>query len=214
MTHPSLLSVASEPLCALEHGVERRSADLRELADLSLSQSCGEGLHGETGDELRLGVGARPGLSALGAVDTQSLTEVVHTASVKYLTQEGKERKVLDMPYIITTTETRGVVTQRPMQATLRRHAAATLDEAQRRIDNHREQDALNARPWPADVDSELPASGATVGPLPDGTVIEVEPMVNEFGRPDVRGYLRGWHFPASMDDAEILDAYNAEQEA
>lgn len=50
---------------------------------------------------------------------------------------------------------------------------------------------------------------------LPDGTVIEVKPMVNSFGRPDARGYLqsRGWHLPSSLDEAEVIAAFNSAQE-
>lgn len=131
------------------------------------------------------------------------------------------------MPYVITTTDTRLHADDptaefqpgaKPVQT---RRAVATLGEAQDTtcqmvLAAHAATGQSFNRQWEGWAATELyvDESGGTVGPLPDGTVIKVEPTVNEFGRPDVRGYLRGWHFPASMDDAEILDAYNAAQEA
>jgi hypothetical protein len=76
------------------------------------------------------------------------------------------------MPYII---ETR-MAAEPPNQdvavraAVLSRIAVATLDEARR----EGRRIMANAGEWStADID-ELPESGGTVGPLPDGTVIEV----------------------------------------
>lgn len=81
------------------------------------------------------------------------------------------------MPYVITTKTPEPGIPAGPWGHNVTRHVVATLDEAQRWVNNRREQDALNARPWPADVDSVIPwiATRCTVGPLPDGTVIEVE---------------------------------------
>jgi hypothetical protein len=64
---------------------------------------------------------------------------------------------------------TRVVVAGQPIVS---RHTAATLEEA-RRVGRRLLADH---NVWPtADVDN-LPAAGGTVGPLPDGTTIEVRP--------------------------------------
>lgn len=80
------------------------------------------------------------------------------------------------MPYVITTTTPDPCVAySTPRKPLVTRRAVATLDEAQRLVDNRREQDALNARPWSVAVRGLLNKGGGTIGPLPDGTVIEVE---------------------------------------
>lgn len=77
------------------------------------------------------------------------------------------------MPYVITTTETRGVVTRRTMQATLRRCAVATLDEAIQWVCEYADEYDDPTPSFDALASSIVP-NGGTIGPLPDGTVIEV----------------------------------------
>jgi hypothetical protein len=57
---------------------------------------------------------------------------------------------------------------------------------------------------------ASLPESGGTVGPLPDGTVIEVVPMDEE----EMRSYasISGVNDAYERPMTEILDAYNARQ--
>jgi hypothetical protein len=58
-----------------------------------------------------------------------------------------------------------------------------------------------------------LDEAGGTVGPLPDGTVIEVAPATWR----DLAAQASldiAWVASADTDEAEIIDAYNAEQEA
>ena len=53
-----------------------------------------------------------------------------------------------------------------------------------------------------------LPGAGGTIGPLPDGTVIEVE----RIGWDDLSRAL-GWNPDLALHrKAEIIDAYNAAQ--
>lgn len=78
------------------------------------------------------------------------------------------------------------------------RRAVATVDEAQEYVDQ-------------IDYRYEVPESGGTIGPLPDGTVIEVEAvkwdaLAGETGTP-----------LTAMDGGgteRIIDAYNEAQEA
>ena len=107
------------------------------------------------------------------------------------------------MPYIITTKRLM------PHDAGARAHnsddwprtAVATLDEAR-----HEAWGVVQGRNWMTDVSAyqavsdearALPTEGGTVGPLPDGTVIEVAPM--------------GWH-PDGLTDAEAVVAFNEAQ--
>lgn len=63
----------------------------------------------------------------------------------------------------------------------------------------------------------ELPEAGGAVGPLPDGTLIEVRPTVSWGGAPiGMVRWLReqqGWSIPAGMDEDAAIAAYNEEQE-
>jgi hypothetical protein len=146
------------------------------------------------------------------------------------------------MPFIITTTTPEmadHVAPGQPWPRRVTRCAVAAFDD---RVDDQDEVVEVGVRgkvrdimlglsidaepPWPegsnaanwAAVDAlarpSSPGASVKIGPLPDGTTIAAEEMVNEFGCPDVRGFLRGWHFPAGMDEAEILAAFNAEQDA
>lgn len=120
------------------------------------------------------------------------------------------------MPYIIHV--------MRPAnEAEQRSHAVATIEQARDtavdrvhdRMDAFGEdREALERYGWTSAerAAQDLPEQGGVIS-LPDGYVVEVAPMANVFGVPDVRSYLHGWHFPASMDDAEIIATYNSEQE-
>lgn len=87
------------------------------------------------------------------------------------------------------------------------RRAVATLEEALK----HARECVWLAPNWGetrtarhiAEVDG-LPESGGTVGPLPDGTVIEVESVAWDV----LRERADMTHYNAS--DAAIIDAYNA----
>lgn len=86
------------------------------------------------------------------------------------------------------------------------RHAVATLDEAR---DHVHEMRGYPQSVWQAIA--EMPEGGMTVGPLPDGTVIEVE---------RVSGYALLQRIPHAEDRLGAQDvpgavaAYNAAQEA
>lgn len=111
------------------------------------------------------------------------------------------------MPYVITTT-----YSLRPLGAMSRlsRRAVATLEEARQRVFEIAEDVYGIGRDVGAQVDAcrSLTEAGGTVGPLPDGTVIEVarvpfhELMLRANIEPPENGML----------DAEIIDAYNARE--
>lgn len=94
------------------------------------------------------------------------------------------------MPYIVTTKASR--------------RAVATLDEARAVIRDH----VVNAGVAHGTTADPITNSGGTVGPLPDGTVIEVRPVaVDElagavFDRDDYAPYF----------ESDIIDAYNERQ--
>jgi len=106
------------------------------------------------------------------------------------------------MPYIITTRtfdheHTFGSV---PFINPPTRTAVATLDEARDYTFNARVNDDGQIEP--------LPAEGGTVGPLPDGTVIEVRPI--SFGALASRaGFAQ---FSDERPHAEIIAAFNGAQ--
>lgn len=126
------------------------------------------------------------------------------------------------MPYVIeTTTPPCGAQFRRcqdPEHATVTSYAVATLDEAREAVQDIAAEVtsshpyALDAEPtWPERDALAIPEHGGTVGPLPDGTVIEVRqvswdelaklakhPMANH-ALPD----------PSRVHRAAILDAYN-----
>jgi hypothetical protein len=120
------------------------------------------------------------------------------------------------MPYIITTRETR--------------RAVATLDEARgavwRIITDADIDDRPGTRRTWATVEREkamaLPAAGGTVGPLPDGTVIEVE-WVDWFdvAKVAVDGLDRAFVNAMAADLPEsypgvskrLIDAYNTQED-
>jgi hypothetical protein len=120
------------------------------------------------------------------------------------------------MPYIITTTSEQHIgysltpkVTRRAVATLDKAHAAAAYELRQCDTDSF----AIAARVAEAYA---LPESGGTVGPLPDGTVIEVEPVLIE--NLIFRAGIKAWYVTAArradtaMSDADVIDAYNAAQ--
>ncbi len=122
------------------------------------------------------------------------------------------------MPYIITTIDGYGIkrygidVARHVASA---RRAVATLDEARERVAiQASDRDGWNREGL------ELPAIGGTVGPLPDGTVIEVEQVdwidFERLAR-EAAGTTGDLPPIETFDNdryrAEIIDAYNAAQE-
>lgn len=96
------------------------------------------------------------------------------------------------------------------------RRAVATLDEMHRAVIVAAER-VRAGRTVTADALAAL-SSGGTVGPLPDGTVIEVAQTVSWGGAPiGMARWLReeqGWSIPREMDDEQACAAYNAAQDA
>jgi hypothetical protein len=118
------------------------------------------------------------------------------------------------MPYIITT---HGKADQYGRCPLLSRRAVATLEEARDRTAGEvaaRTSDLLVAEHIIRAVDL-LPESGGTIGPLPDGTVIEVARVLDQDlvrALPDsVRRDLWRRH-AATIPRAELIDAYNARE--
>lgn len=112
------------------------------------------------------------------------------------------------MPYIITTDSPDERLALRGTGIT--RRAVATLDEARARIRNIVVE---SGRPGGTTADPITP-TGGTVGPLPDGTVIEVRAVTpyelwREAGRPASASRTH-----APPDVAVSVDAYNAAQES
>jgi len=122
------------------------------------------------------------------------------------------------MPYTITTWHNEDAVPipviPKPKDT---RRAVATLEEARAAVNNalyRIEGEMDDPRPlagFYAQADT-LPESGGTIGPLPDGTVIEVRRRSWR----DLSPYCR-FHPDAEIGDdpidptpAEIIDAYNA----
>lgn len=137
-------------------------------------------------------------------------------------------------PYIITTTP--GYCSNcdntepldegrcaRCAEPQLTRRAVATLDEAQtywtrRCLDGAAACDTNDdtALTWIEWSRRKVPESGGAQGPLPDGTVIEVERTVSWGGAPiGMVRWLReeeGWSVPSDMDEADAVAAYNEAQ--
>lgn len=110
------------------------------------------------------------------------------------------------MPYIITTTH--GERDMRWPRVT--RRAVATLDEAREAA-----RESVNAIDVGLFRECEqaelLPEHGGTIGPLPDGTVIEVEPATYE-ALIAALGITYMAHFRRAHTDAATIAAYNAAQ--
>ncbi len=101
-------------------------------------------------------------------------------------------------PYIVTVKRPREVRALQPSSVAVSRHTVATLEEARDYIVEETSRSALDRHEDPSfdEVDivvgaikaltDTLAESGGTVGPLPDGTLIDVErqPMREDRGRP------------------------------
>jgi hypothetical protein len=118
------------------------------------------------------------------------------------------------VPYIVTTTRP----VARPDAAIFRhQRAVATLGEAREAAMGEVEAVAFATAGFDHlhTVASELPEAGGTIGPLPDGTVIEVERMSVErlcnMIPPEVLSTnALAWSRSSDL----IIDAFNAQQEA
>lgn len=108
-----------------------------------------------------------------------------------------------DGPYIVTVTTAERVRPDSPLREGIQtRRAVATLDEA---------REACIDAGHPRGMDGwKLPESGGTVGPLPDGTTIEVrETDAAELGT----ALGMSSHEVLSRTDDELVAAFNAAQE-
>jgi hypothetical protein len=105
------------------------------------------------------------------------------------------------MPYIVTTKRLARNVIDRNAWQVVSRRAVDTLEEARER--------ALSAGASTRDVLRNISESGGTVGPLPDGTVIEVEQVT--WAALDLRSSRRAADYePRELAKQPILDAFNA----
>jgi hypothetical protein len=114
------------------------------------------------------------------------------------------------MPYIITTYGCRSVYGTPNVVVVKDRRAVATLDEAREAARRIARELPPVLSPSPDDIMAfiqALPVVGGWVGPLPDGTAIEVAPV------PLARLFNEMRHAMTLPNDAateaEILDAYN-----
>jgi hypothetical protein len=109
------------------------------------------------------------------------------------------------MPYIITTTapSARSIDGQRDVGYLVTRRAVATLEETRAAVWTQ-VFDSGSRRIDGSEVDA-LPESGGTIGPLPNGTVIEVRRVRLLDLAVNVPGDTLG-------SEAAIIDAYNAAQ--
>ena len=102
------------------------------------------------------------------------------------------------MPYIITTIPAPGAFHDNGSPVFETRTAVATLDEADLYLQRLDQWQSVDVR--------DLPAEGGTVGPLPDGTVIEMRPAswMDLKIHTDLPGDPHG-----TLSDAQILAAFN-----
>lgn len=117
------------------------------------------------------------------------------------------------MPYVITT-RTEGRQPGREFDARYSRRAVATLDEVKRYA--HSAASELGySKPEHHDAIEALPESGGTVGPLPDGTTIEVEAVTRQWLWLQLQGFAHGYAPEAlAQQDGKLCDAFNAKQDA
>jgi hypothetical protein len=116
------------------------------------------------------------------------------------------------MPYIVTTKrELEDDGMGRAWFERVSRHAVATLDEARetalRAVGERRDM-------YYCEMEDAVPESGGTVGPLPDGTVIEVEQRSRNW-LADRLGGMTDEHVWPAKDDATLqrqCNAYHARQ--
>jgi hypothetical protein len=135
------------------------------------------------------------------------------------------------VPYIITTTTPTGGEPSLSVGKRTRRPVATddywemqeeVAGGVQRLLDAHYASGAWEGRKAATDALLDavyaLPESGGTVGPLPDGTVIEVAPIAEHALREAVRPVLaeRGPEYDSddwlTMPLAGIIDVYSAAQ--
>jgi hypothetical protein len=118
------------------------------------------------------------------------------------------------MPYIVTTKRPAKVDhdEERAEREHVSRRAVATLEEARDFIYSLCAETDVDDERIADDID-RLPESGGTVGPLPDGTVIEVEQTTREalWDALDARARILFVCLEETTDE-ELLDAYNARQ--
>lgn len=116
-------------------------------------------------------------------------------------------------PYIVTVKEVhRGHSAQEP-DLSVHRRAVATLDEARERCFrawgpfDHPDGRDVNQRVPYLDSVRALPDSGGTIGPLPDGTVIEVERVTYD----DLGGALSAgaWLPEGPLTEPDLIAAFN-----
>lgn len=121
------------------------------------------------------------------------------------------------MPYLVTTKE---LIGPHPLDKweIEKRHAVATLEEARRGLVDRLAwddtiPDAAGDGPYYLDLREQalrLPEQGGTVGPLPDGSVIEVEEVTVA-----AMWCLAGYEYSAGSEAGDwplskIIAAYNA----
>jgi hypothetical protein len=116
------------------------------------------------------------------------------------------------MPYAITTKRPRreGIPVSAADFVIASRRAVATLEEAREECDKivrlrAKDPDEFERLIW---ASMALPESGGTVGPLPDGAVIEVAPTA--IGDIAEDAFSDRSIDPNPMTWTEIIDAYNA----
>lgn len=118
------------------------------------------------------------------------------------------------MPYIIETTTpemSSYIEPGQPWPRTVSRRAVATLEEAQREAWTIVADSPTGAdhslMEWRRDA-ANVPAEGGTIGPLPDGGVIEVR-QVSWTSLRTMSGIDES-SVPGSRPDSDIIPAFNA----
>lgn len=131
------------------------------------------------------------------------------------------------MPYIVTTRREQHIAGDSRVMQTITRRAVATLEDARQYCEdeaksvcghlNDPDDDQHFAPEWDGAVDAaqELPESGGTVGPLPDGIWIEVEHVRWDDLRE--RAFAAGAPSPIVREPGDcgqpVVDAFNARAE-
>jgi hypothetical protein len=124
------------------------------------------------------------------------------------------------MPYIVTTKRVSATRTTPPNDNDLlSRRAVATLEGARTSAEESVKAHAVGLiGQWRRQAES-LPESGGTIGPLPDGTVIEVERVTwHDIAREGGLSYADAMSFAVDAERGSeaaqriLLDAYNARQ--
>lgn len=107
------------------------------------------------------------------------------------------------MPYVITTRRYDDPYAHDPALLDLSRVAVATLAEARETVGLI--LDEQDQSRWPAELNpyAPVPESGGTVGPLPDGTIIEVTHVKWD----ELREDLRSRSIPLTYDYGHAAEA-------